>query len=144
MFDPKKYLGTWYQIAHYPSWFEGSATYNTKAVYEKDGDKIKVTNSTNVGGSINVAKGTAVYLGDRKFNVAFPPQKNTTDANYVIQKLWKLNGKYIWSIVTNSDKSQLYVLSRKRNPSLKQVNRVFAYLKKNFDMNKIVMTGQYE
>ena len=142
-FDPKKYLGTWYQIAHYPSYFEGSNSWNTTANYQQKHGKILVTNSTVVNGKTEVAYGTAIYLGDGKFNVVFPGQQQSTEANYIVQQVWKKNGEYSFAVVTNPDQSMLFVLSRNSNPTAKQVKKIFAYLDQHFQVSKIVMTPHY-
>lgn len=47
-FDINKYFGVWYELIHYPSWFQRNDNYNTMATYTLDHDTqiILVKNST--------------------------------------------------------------------------------------------------
>lgn len=72
-FDINKYLGTWYELAHYPSWFQRNDNYNTTANYELDDDaNIVVTNSTISNGKVFTSVGKGVKLSTASFRVDFP------------------------------------------------------------------------
>lgn len=145
-FSPEKYLGTWYQIAHIPNWFAGSATWNTTAKYSNKGKYIKVKNSTYQNNQKITVEGQAVYLGNRSFHVSFPgyPDPNPDQPNYIISALWvDKKGNYLYSVVTDQQKDKVFVLSRDSQPSLSQVSEVMAYVFAHFDSRQIAMTPHY-
>src|SRR5579871_427909 len=73
IFDINKYLGKWYELAHYPSWFQRNDNYNTTAIYSLTGENtIKVTNSTIAEGNKIESIGVAHYLGGMNLRVDFP------------------------------------------------------------------------
>lgn len=72
LFDLNKYLGTWYELAHYPSWFQRNDNYNTKAKYSINNDgTINVKNSTISNGKKFISRGNAIKLTSTNFNVQF-------------------------------------------------------------------------
>lgn len=77
-FELSKYLGTWYELAHYPSWFQRNDNYNTKAEYGLNSDgSVSVHNSTITQGKPFDSYGTARNLGGTNFRVDFPmPEVN--------------------------------------------------------------------
>lgn len=87
-FDLQKYLGTWYELAHYPSWFQRNDNYNTIARYTLLDDRtiqaikgtprkiyeeplVQVHNSTISQGKRIDSYGVATYLGETNFRVDF-------------------------------------------------------------------------
>lgn len=70
-FDPLKYLGKWYELAHYPSWFQNNDNYNTTATYNIVNGNISIVNSTYSAGKFVESVGKATYVGDMSFNVTF-------------------------------------------------------------------------
>lgn len=160
-FTVAKYLGTWYELGHYPSWFQKNDQYNTTANYSLiDANTIKVVNSTIVNSQTRTSVGTAKILGPGSLRVDFPipeiaklaatdkqyiPEFQTSsEANYVIDKLWtNCHGEYIFSIVTNPDKSSLFILSRYPNPSLSAYNTIMQYIYEHYDASKLVLTPHF-
>lgn len=170
VFDIKKYLGTWYELAHYPSWFQRNDNYNTKAVYSLNADNtVNVHNSTLTHGTYIESFGTAKNLGTYNFKVEFPiPEVNKLSnnsefktspfsnnmlnvqnnmlnvPNYVVDKIW-LNkcGDYIFAVVTDPSKQSFYLLSRYSNPSLISYNEVMDYVNKNYDRDRLVQTPHF-
>ena len=65
--DVPRYLGTWYEIAKFPNWFQKKCVGNTKAVYSVRPDgNLKVLNSCKTAdGSISDAEGTARQIGGK-------------------------------------------------------------------------------
>lgn len=73
VFDFNKYLGTWYELAHYPSWFQRNDNYNTMAHYELNtAGSINVHNSTISRGKSFDSYGTASIMGPYSLRVDFP------------------------------------------------------------------------
>ncbi len=162
MFDVYKYLGKWYELMHYPSWFQRNDNYNTTAEYSLTQDGIKVVNTTISNGKVISSEGLAKQLHDVYFRVDFSMSEvnklintkefninnvninNINNANYVIDRLW-LNqyGEYIFAVVTDEDRQSLYVLSRYKHPSLIAYNEVMAYVIKNFNRDLLVQTPHF-
>jgi apolipoprotein D and lipocalin family protein len=76
--DVQRYLGTWYEIAKYPNWFQRKCVGNTKAVYSMRADgTLKVLNSCKTAeGEVSEAEGTARQIGAKdspKLEVRFAP-----------------------------------------------------------------------
>lgn len=167
-FDLNKYLGTWYELMHYPSWFQRNDNYNTTAKYIPEiinGEAIiKVYNSTITQGKYFESVGIAKYLGGTNLRVDFPvpeisklqqsgefnafqPQNIVANnfPNYVINKLWyNANGEYVFAVVTDPERKSLYVLSRYKNPSLIAYNDIMTYVIANFDRDRLVQTPHFD
>ena len=163
-FDINKYLGTWYELMHYPSFFQRNDNYNTKAEYMLMPDKtIKVHNSTISNGKPFDSFGIAHQLCGRNLRVDFsqeeinnltkskefmPPQNfnflDKSQANYVIDNII-VNEKdcYMYSIVTDPTKQTLYVLSRTPNPPLCEYNMIMQYVINKFDRDRLVQTPHF-
>lgn len=158
----EKYLGTWYELMHYPSWFQRNDNYNTKAVYSLNPDgSIRVHNSTITQGKLFDSIGTAKYLGEASLRVDFPiPEvvklqksgqfsgssaRDITGPNYVVDKIWTNNcNEYIFAVVTDPSKQSLYVLSRTPTPSLQAYTQIMEYVLANFDRDRLVQTPHYK
>ena len=63
--DVPRYMGTWYEIAKFPNWFQKKCASNTQAVYSVRPDgNLKVLNSCKTAdGEISQAEGTARQVG---------------------------------------------------------------------------------
>lgn len=161
-FDLIKYLGTWYELAHYPSWFQRNDNYNTKAVYALNGDgTIMVRNSSITAGKYFESIGKAKNLGGTDFRVDFPIPEvaklisssefiaptfeyNKNEPNYVIDRIWtNIYGEYVFAVVTDPSRKTLYVLSRYKNPSLVAYNDVMKYVVENYDRDLLVQTPHF-
>ncbi len=160
-FTLSKYLGLWYELGHYPEWFQKNDQYNTTAKYTIiDQETIQVVNSTIINGQNKTSVGTAKVISPGALQVSFPvpeiaklaasdsrykPQfEMPTGPNYIIDKIWtNCRGEYAFAIVTNSDKSSLYILSRHPNPSLAAYNTIMEYIHLNYDPSKLVQTPHF-
>lgn len=173
-FELCKYLGVWYELLHYPSWFQRNDNYNTKAEYSLNSDgTVHVHNSTISKGIPFDINGTARYLSGTSLRVDFPiPDINNLKQstqfnipsskgnqqrslpfggdqrslpNYVIEKIWtNCYGQYIFAVVTDPQHESLYVLSRYPHPSLIAYNQIMEYVVENFDRNRLVQTPHYD
>ena len=168
-FDINKYLGTWYELMHYPSFFQRNDNYNTKAEYMLMPDKtIKIHNSTITQGKTFDSFGIARQLYGRNLRVDFsqgeidkltkssqfmsPEQFNKgsinmedkSQPNYVIDNIWVNNYDcYMYAVVTDSKKQSLYVLSRNPNPPLCEYNIIIEYVVENYNRDKLVQTPHF-
>lgn len=161
MFDINKYLGKWYELAHYPSWFQRNDNYNTTANYTLTNDGIKVVNTTISNGKVIQSIGKAKVLEDFTLRVDFDmPEvaklqksgefdvKNViTDANYpnyVIDHIFLKGNTYAYAVVTDADKKSFYLLSRCSNPPLHEYNEVMQYVIQHYDRDLLVQTPHFE
>lgn len=162
IFDINRYMGTWYELIHYPSWFQRNDNYNTTAKYSlnKDGT-VTVHNSTITQGKLVESYGTAKIISPGKFRVDFIPSEiknvinsgqfqqyqkgiDINQANYVIDKIWlNCHGEYVFAIVTDSNKNSLYLLSRYVHPDLTDYNNLMEYIIANYDRDRLVQTPHY-
>lgn len=160
-FNLNKYMGTWYELMHYPSWFQRNDNYNTMAVYQMNRDgTINIDNSTIVLGQTIHSHGTGKLIADGQLRVdfkmpeitklqktsQFKPVKNmnTNEPNYVIDKIWlNQKGEYMYVVVTDLHKQSLYILSRLQRPPLSHYNVIMNYVVNHFDRDQLVQTPHY-
>ena len=113
--DLERYLGTWYEIASFPSWFQRDCV-ATQATYSKrDDGQIGVANACRdktLSGEWNGIEG-----------VAWPVEPGNF-ARLKVQFFWPLRGdywvlaldpEYRWALVGHPDRAYLWVLSRTRS-----------------------------
>jgi len=162
-----KYLGTWYELVHYPSFFQRNDNYNTKAEYMLMPDgTIKVHNSTITQGQNFDSFGIARQISGRNLRVDFS-QKEINDLtqssqfmtpeqfgqkfmddksqpNYVIDNIWvNCDDCYMYAVVTDPKKESLYVLSRQANPPVEEYNIIMQYVIKNYNRDRLVQTPHF-
>lgn len=160
-FDVKKYTGKWYELMHYPSFFQRNDNYNTTAEYTLVNNELKIVNSTIVLGQPISSKGVGKQIDTHSFRVDFEQPEinklqqsgqfevpkfktNSSEPNYIIDHLWlDSNGEYIFAVVTDLNKNSLYVLSRTPYPTLEEYNTIMKYVVKNFNRDKLVQTPHY-
>lgn len=116
--DLSRYLGTWYQLAAMPQYFNLVCARDTRAEYALDqqGD-VSVHNScTTWSGTPNEIRGTATVTDpstNAQLHVSFPGVP-TQDArygppNYIVTAL---GDNYSWALVTSPNRLSGFVLSR--------------------------------
>lgn len=157
-------MGTWYELGHYPSWFQRNDNYNTMAKYELlfDGS-VKVINSTITQGKYYESHGIANRLSDASFHIDFPISEVTAIAqskefkpaqiynvnksipNYVIDKIViNTNREYVFAIVTDYSKQSLHILSRNKHPHLAEYNQIMSYVVANYNRDRLVQTPHFD
>ncbi|MGY0490344.1 lipocalin family protein [Streptomyces sp. WG-D5] len=115
--DINRYQGTWYQLAAVPRLFEIQCAKNVKAVYTATAaDTVGVRNScTTWLGTTSGITGEAKALdaSGANLNVSFRKSgdsfRHSDDANYIVTGI---DPEYRWAVVTNSDRTAGFVLSR--------------------------------
>ncbi|MDP4240637.1 MAG: lipocalin family protein [Bacteroidota bacterium] len=137
--DLKRYAGTWYEVASYPRFFERGCS-NVKATYTPAKGYIEVFNQSIKNKKPNNIKGKAFVVG------------NSGNAKLKVQFFWPfkgdywiidLAGDYSWAIVSNPNRSTLWILSRSPKMEEKLYNSLVAKLEaKGFNKNKIVKMVQ--
>ena len=147
--DVQRYLGTWYEIAKYPNWFQKKCVSNTKAVYSARADgTLKVLNSCKTAeGSVSEAEGTARQLGAKdspKLEVRFAPAWLS-----FIPMVWgdywviDLDPQYQVAVVSDPGREYLWILSRSPQLDKKAYEEVLQRIQaQQFDVRKLELTPQ--
>ena len=116
--DLPRYLGTWFEIAKFPNWFQRKCVANTRAEYSLRSDgSLQVTNRCKMAsGKVDEAIGMARQIGSAsspKLQVRFAP-----DWLSLIPAVWgdywviALDENYQWVAVSEPGRDYLWVLSR--------------------------------
>ncbi|HNU00441.1 MAG TPA: lipocalin family protein [Acidobacteriota bacterium] len=140
--DLKRYVGTWYEIARYPNFFQKKCAGGTTATYElrPDGKITVINRCREKDGDTSEARGKA-WVVDR-----------TTNAKLKVQFFWPFSGAYWiieldpdyrWAVVGHPDRKYLWILSR--TPALEPaayddiLRRIAA---QGYDLKPIIPTPQ--
>jgi apolipoprotein D and lipocalin family protein len=147
--DVQRYLGTWYEIAKYPNWFQKKCASNTKAVYSARADgTLKVLNSCKTAeGAVSEAEGTARQIGAKdspKLEVRFAPAWLA-----FIPMVWgdywviDLDPQYQVAVVSDPRREYLWILSRTPQLDKKVYEDTLQRLQtQQFDTRKLEITSQ--
>ena len=147
--DVPRYMGTWYEIAKYPNWFQKKCASNTRADYSAQVDgKVRVLNRcTTKDGEVSEAIGEARQLGGStspKLEVRFAPAW-LSFVPMVWGNYWVIDLDPAYQIVAVSEpkREYLWVLSRTPDMPAKVYADLLARLeKKGFDSRKLERTPQ--
>ncbi len=147
--DVPRYLGTWYEIAKFPNWFQKKCVSNTKAIYSiKDDGNLKVLNSCKTAnGDMSEAQGTARQIGasdSPRLEVRFAP-----DWLSFLPLVWgdywviDLDTQYQVAAVSDPRREYLWVLSRTPELDSTVYNALLQRLQaQQFDIRKLELTKQ--
>ncbi len=113
-----RYLGTWYEIAKFPNWFQKKCVANTRAQYSlrSDGSLQVINRCKMASGEMDEAIGAARQIGNAsspKLQVRFAPQWLS-----IIPAVWgdywviDLDENYQWVAVSEPGREYLWILSR--------------------------------
>jgi apolipoprotein D and lipocalin family protein len=147
--DVPRYLGTWYEIAKFPNWFQKKCVSNTKAVYTAKPDgNLRVLNScSTANGEISEAEGLARQIGPKdspKLEVRFAPEW-LSFLPMVWGDYWviDLDSQYQVAAVSDPKREYLWVLSRAPQLDPKVYDDLLQRLKQQqFDIQKLERTSQ--
>lgn len=147
--DVPRYLGTWYEIAKFPNWFQRKCVSNTSAVYSVRADgNLKVLNSCKTAeGSISEAEGTARQIGTKdspKLEVRFAPAW-LSFLPMVWGDYWviDLDPQYQVAAVSDPRREYLWILSRTPQLDKKTYDDLLQRLQTQlFDTRKLELTTQ--
>lgn len=147
--DVPRYLGTWYEIAKFPNWFQKKCVSNTKAVYSAKPDgNLRVLNSCKTAsGEISEAEGLARQIGAKdspKLEVRFAPEW-LSFLPLVWGDYWviDLDSQYQVAAVSDPRREYLWVLSRTPQMDPKVYADLLQRLKQQqFDIQKLELTSQ--
>jgi apolipoprotein D and lipocalin family protein len=147
--DVPRYMGTWYEIAKYPNWFQRSCASNTRAEYrpQPNGSVQVINRCTTDEGKVKEAVGTARQLGaanSPKLEVQFTPAWLS-----FIPFLWAdywvidLDADYQLAAVSEPRQQYLWVLSRTPEVNAAAYASLLARLeKRGFDLGKLERSRQ--
>ena len=147
--DVPRYLGTWYEIAKFPNWFQKKCVSNTKAVYTAKPDgNLRVLNSCKTAtGETSEAEGLARQIGTKdspKLEVRFAPEW-LSFLPMVWGDYWviDLDPQYQVAAVSDPRREYLWVLSRTPQIDPQVYADLLVRLKKQqFDIQKLELTSQ--
>lgn len=138
--DLKKYVGSWFEIAAFPQWFESGCTFTSAAYGLAPDGGIIVKNRCIKENKIKIAEGRA-FVADK-----------TSNAKLEVQFQWPFKGKY-WIIALGDDYSYamvghpnrkyLWILSRRSTLDEQTYNKLVAQAAaQGFDVRKLKRTVQ--
>lgn len=146
--DVPRYMGTWYEIAKFPNWFQRKCIANTRAQYLAQADgSVQVLNSCSTADNTIDALGLAKQVGSTtspKLQVRFAPAWLSW-----LPQVWgdywviDLDADYQLAAVSDAKREYLWVLSRTPQVNAKAydalLNRLTA---QHFDVQKLELTPQ--
>ena len=147
--DVPRYMGTWYEIAKYPNWFQRKCEGGTKAEYSlnKDGT-VQVTNRCRLkSGEMIEAVGAARQIGpatSAKLEVRFAPLW-LSFLPFVWGDYWviELDEHYQLAVVSEPKQEYLWILARTPTIDPNDYKKLLARLsQKGFDLSKLEVTRQ--
>ncbi len=147
--DVARYLGTWYEIAKFPNWFQKKCVGNTKAEYSLRPDgNLKVLNSCKTAnGEVSDAEGTARQIGAKdspRLEVRFAPEW-LSFLPMVWGDYWvvDLDPQYQVAAVSDPKREYLWVLSRTPQLDSRIYDDLLLRLRQQqFDVRKLELTIQ--
>ena len=147
--DVPRYMGSWYEIAKYPNWFQKKCLKNTRADYSVQADgKVRVVNiCTTREGQVTEAVGEARQIGSSsssKLEVRFAPAW-LSFIPLVWGNYWVIDMDPGYQVVAVSEpkREYLWILSRTPDLPAKTYEDLVARLeKKGFDTVKLERTPQ--
>lgn len=139
----QRYMGKWYEIASFPTWFQKDCTGTTAEYSLKPDGKVSVLNrcfKLSLSGEEDQANGTA-YVVD-----------TTTNAKLKVSFFWPFSGDYwiieladdySYAVVGHPNREYLWILSRSPVMSQQTYDMLLEKVKaKGFDVSKLNKTLQ--
>jgi apolipoprotein D and lipocalin family protein len=147
--DVPRYMGTWYEIAKYPNWFQKKCVSDTSAEYRAQADgRVEVINRCReANGDISEAVGMASQVGGSdspRLEVRFAPAW-LSFLPFVWGDYWviDLDPDYQLAAVSEPGRDYLWVLSRTREVDVKAYDALLKRLAEHgFDLDKLERTRQ--
>lgn len=147
--DVQRYLGTWYEIAKYPNWFQKKCVSETRAEYQpKAPGSLQVINRCRLeNGDMDEALGEARQIGSStspKLKVRFAPSW-LSFLPFVWGDYWvvDLDEGYQLVAVAEPKREYLWVLSRTPKVEPAAYSALLARLQtQGFDLSRLQLTKQ--
>jgi apolipoprotein D and lipocalin family protein len=145
--DVPRYMGTWYEIAKYPNWFQKKCVSSTSATYSLQADgQVQVLNRCKTAnGEWSEALGQARQIGranSPRLQVRFAPAW-LSFIPLVWGNYWiiDLDPQYQWVVVSEPSREYLWVLSRTPELSAATYQSLLDKLAANgFDLQRIQLS----
>ena len=147
--DVARYMGTWYEVAKYPNWFQKRCIANTSATYaiQPNGMLQVLNRCQKEDGSMTDALGEAKQVGDAnspKLKVRFAPAW-LSFLPFVWGNYWviDLDPQYQLAAVSEPSRKYLWILSRSKSVEPKAYEALLQRLKqKGFNLDAIEISKQ--
>jgi apolipoprotein D and lipocalin family protein len=147
--DVPRYMGTWYEVAKYPNWFQKRCIANTSATYavQPNGMLQVLNRCQKEDGSMSEALGAAKQVGDAnspKLEVRFAPVW-LSFLPFVWGNYWviDLDPQYQLAAVSEPSRKYLWILSRSKTVEPKAYEALLQRLKqKGFNLDAIEISKQ--
>jgi len=145
--DLLRYVGTWYEIARYPQFFETGLVGVTAEYARNTDDTVSVTNrgfQCSLDGCASNIHGVATVV-DKTTNAKLSVKFDPFPANLFPGDYWivELEQDYKYAVVSNPARSSLWILSRTAQMDPAVYNAIIASLNtKGFDTTKLELTPQ--
>jgi apolipoprotein D and lipocalin family protein len=147
--DVPRYMGTWYEVAKYPNWFQKRCIVNTSATYavQPNGMLQVLNRCQKEDGSITDALGEAKQVGDAnspKLKVRFAPAW-LSFLPFVWGNYWviDLDAQYQLAAVSEPSRKYLWILSRTQTVEPKAYEALLQRLKQQgFNLDAIEISKQ--
>ena len=147
--DVPRYMGTWFEIAKYPTWFQKKCVGAASAAYSLMGDgRVQVINRCRLAnGDISEAKGLARQIGPAtspKLEVRFAPAW-LSFLPFVWGRYWviDLDADYQLAAVSEPGRQYLWILSRTPKVDPVRYQQLLGRLRqKGFNLDRLETTAQ--
>ena len=147
--DVSRYMGTWYEVAKYPNWFQKRCIANTSATYaaQPNGMLQVLNRCQKEDGSMSEALGAAKQVGDTnspKLKVRFAPAW-LSFLPFVWGNYWviDLDSQYQLAAVSEPSRKYLWILSRTQTVEPKAYEALMQRLKQQgFNLDAIEISKQ--
>ena len=149
--DVPRYMGTWYEIAKYPNWFQKKCVADTRAEYrlQATGTVQVINRCRKDNGEIDEATGEARQVGaatSPKLQVRFAPVW-LTFLPFVWGDYWVIDIDEGYQLVAVSEpkREYLWVLSRTPTVSTQSYDALMGRLKsQGFDLGRLELSKQVQ
>lgn len=147
--DVPRYMGTWYEVAKYPNWFQKRCIANTSATYaiQPNGMLQVLNRCQKEDGSMSEALGAAKQVGDAnspKLEVRFAPAW-LSFLPFVWGNYWviDLDPQYQLAAVSEPSRKYLWILSRTKTVEPTAYEALLQRLKQQgFNLDAIEISKQ--
>ncbi|MDZ4834801.1 MAG: lipocalin family protein [Candidatus Melainabacteria bacterium] len=147
-FDLSKYVGTWYEVARLPNWFERNCSSEITAQYSvREDGKLDVRNSCKKkSGSSDVAQGVGRFASENTklghLKVTFAPgvlrALPFVWADYCVIDV---DADYRIALVGDPSRKYLWILSKDRDVDKSDIDRLMKLAaQQGFDVSKLINT----
>jgi apolipoprotein D and lipocalin family protein len=147
--DLPRYMGTWFEIAKFPNWFQKQCTGHTSARYslQQDGTVQVINRCRLENGEMNSAIGTARQIGPQdspKLKVRFAPAW-LSFLPLVWGDYWVIDLDEQYQLVAVSEPTREYLWILSRTPSVDSaayIQMLERLSSKGFEIHKLELTRQ--